>query len=134
MAWDLAIDPATGDFMFGPSRDLLGCTGPELINQRILIRSRIPRGTFTYDENGDLGSRLHRITGFTREKQVAQAPAIILEALEPMNDISINEVNAGVTENNQLDIQVRWKPVVRSDEVSVSQPDITPEFDARVTV
>jgi hypothetical protein len=128
---DLATDPATGDFMFGGTRDLMGCTGPELVNQRILTRARIPRGTFAYDENGTLGSRLHSIMGYPSQRQISSAPALVQEAVEPMDDIRVTNVTVNVTDDNRLELHVKWVPVVGRDETVPAPTEITPDFDAK---
>lgn len=131
MAWDLALDGGSGDFIFGPSRDLLGVTGTELVNQRILIRCGIPRGSFLYDET--LGSRLQEISRQPSERQLREAPTLVQEALEPMDDIRVTSINVEITEDNRLFLDVQWQPIVSDNEVQAS-PDEIPTFDAKVTI
>lgn len=131
--YDLAIDPETGDLMFGPTHDLLGTTGPTLIDQRILIRAKIPRGSFSFDATGTLGSRLYQIQSAPGPRQLREAPAILQEALEPMDDIHIADITAEITDNNRLALHVSYGMVVFDDEgETVSTAD--PEFDADLTI
>lgn len=132
--WDLAIDGETGDLIFSPHLDLLGAAGPNLTQQRILTRCKIPRGTFTYDVDGTLGSRLHTISSSATSRQVREAPALVEEALEPMTDIRVNDVDVSVDENNRLVVSVKYSNVVGSDETEDAVVDTTPDYDARVTI
>lgn len=132
MAWDLALDADSGDVIFGPSRDLLGTTGSGLVEQRIIVRCKIRRGSFVYDENNTLGSRLHEITRFDSGRQLREAPALVQEALEPMGDIRVLGVDAEITEDNRLSLGVRFQPIVGTDEGSIPT-EVIPEYDARVT-
>jgi hypothetical protein len=135
MAYDLAIDMTSGDLIFGPSRDLLGVTGPELDKQRILTRCKIRRGSFQYDDSKTLGSRLHEIQRFDINRQVREAPALVQEALEPMTDITIQSIDVEATEDNRLSIQVNYKPVTGTGDDENPLPEtVVPEYDARVTV
>lgn len=131
--WDLALDPATGDLLFGPSRDLLGVTGFALVDQRILNRAKIPRGSFRYDDTGTLGSNLNKISSSPLERQLREAPALLGEAIEPMRDINVQGIDASVDENRRLSLVVRYSPVVSSDAGS-SPATPTPDYDATVTI
>lgn len=131
--WDLALDLATGDFMFGPSRDLLVATGPELVNQRILSRCKIPRGTFPYDDDGNLGSRLHTISRQPNAQQTAQLVPLVHEALEGMDDIAIGEITPTITEDGLL-VNVSWSPVQEPEDIGIAPDPELPEFDVDVIV
>lgn len=130
--WDVALDGETGDIIFGPGRDLLGSSGPELNLQRILTRCKIVRGSFVYDPDDTLGSRLNEISRYTTDRQVREAPPLVMEALEPMDDISVSSVEAEITEDNRLLIIVQYQPVVSDDEAEIPVEEI-PEYEARVT-
>lgn len=131
--WDVAVDPTTGDFMFGPTRDLIGVTGSALIEQRILTRAKIPRGSFRYDDTGTLGSNLNKISSSPLERQLREAPALLGEALEPMTDVEIHGIDATVNSNKHLSLVVRYSPIVSSDAGS-SPATPTPDYDATVII
>lgn len=134
MAWDLALDRDSGDLMFGPASDLLGCTGEILTNQRILVRSRIPRGSFIYDKDNTLGSRLFSISGASKKRQLAELPPLLREALEPMDDISIQSIDAQPLADGRVEATVRYQmnsPSQNESEAIV--PDTTPVYTATVT-
>src|SRR3954469_22991398 len=117
MPWDFALDGDTGDILFGPTHDLLGTTGDGLTRQRILLRCKIPRGGWQYDDDGSLGSRLNLITNAPSARQVVEAPALVREALEPMDDIAIDDVQVSTDENNRLLVSVSYRNVdVENDE------------------
>jgi hypothetical protein len=131
--WDLATDPDTGDFLFGPTFDLIAATGPQLVEQRILSRCKIPRGTFTYDDDGNLGSRLHLISRTRSEQQLAQAIPFIQEALDGMEGVSIGAITPSVVEG-QLLFRVRWSPISEPDEAGEEPEEELPEFDVDVII
>lgn len=130
--WDLALDGESGDFIFGPHRDLLEVTGPELTNQRILIRCRIPLGSYIYEPA--VGSQLQVISRQPSERQLREAPTLVEQALEPMQDIHIISINPEITDDNRLHVGVDWSPAVSSDEEQASSPTPVPVYDASVTV
>lgn len=132
--WDLAVDGETGDLIFGPSRDLLGAAGSNLTDQRILVRCKIPRGSFTFDADGTLGSRLYKISSTSLDRKIKEAGALIREAVEPMDDIQVSEVNVDVDENNRIRANVKYAPIVANDESEDVIADPTPSYDARVTI
>jgi phage gp46-like protein len=128
MSWDLALDGDSGDVIFSPTLDLLGATGDGLTKQRILLRCKIPRGSWVYDEDKTLGSRLYQISSTPSAQQIVQAPALVREALEPMEDIAIVGVEATFDENNQIAVVVDFTPILSEDEidlVTVSDEDDT---------
>ena len=135
MPWDLALDGETGDLLFSPTHDLLGATGDGLTNQRILLRCRIPRGAWQYDEEGTLGSRLAAISRAPSARQLAEAPSLVQEALEPMDDISVGDVQVSTDENNRLVVSVNYVTVdpVEGEDAQVID-DSMPSIDATMTI
>jgi len=111
MAWDLGLDPATGDFIFGANRDLMGVSGEDLDRQRISVRVKIPLGTFAYDETELLGSRLHSALRLPMERGLAEIPKLIEEALAPMSDIQIRDVLVEMDEEGKIVLG----PVIRTN-------------------
>ena len=133
MPWDLALDGDSGDFMFGPTHDLLGTSGKQLTEQRMLIRCRIPRGSFTYDTDGTLGSRLNTLSVYPSERAIRDAPALVTEALADMDDIQLLDVEATEDENHRLITFVKYNPIISPQESSDFDPDPMPEFDATIS-
>lgn len=61
-----------------------------------MIRLRIPRGSWTYDDDDSFGSQLHRLMGASATAGIAQIDAYVREALRDMTDIEITDVNISV--------------------------------------
>lgn len=131
--WDLALDGDTGDIVFDAKNDLLGISGPQLTNQRILIRCKIPRGTWVFDETGNLGSRLYEITGTNAEASIQEARADVQEALAPMEDVSVNDVIAEVTDDGRLLVRVDWSAATAVDEPADEVQPAETTFSTQVT-
>jgi hypothetical protein len=114
MPFDLAISEH-GDLIVAGNRDLAGISGGDLLTQRILIRLRLHRGSWFYDENGTLGSFLHQIIGNSADRPI-EVEARVREALSAMDDeIEIIEIDSqydddtksvivGVTYTNKGDV------------------------------
>lgn len=137
MAYDFALDLETGDWLFGGSRDLGGVTGTELDEQRINIRCKIPRGSFTYDEDGTLGSNLYAISRNPTAQQVSEARGLITQALEPMtNEIAIDDIQLRLLEDGQLFANVLFHPTGSLDpeEELFTEGEDMAQFDAGVTI
>ena len=94
MAYDTYLNRETGDWVFNAHGDFLGVAGDEFDRQRIWIRAKIPRGTFTYDKNGTLGSTLYSITRNPSQRQVDAAIAAMYVALEGITGIQVEDVQA----------------------------------------
>jgi hypothetical protein len=135
VAYDFALDANTGDFVFGPNRDILGATGPQLDMQRISIRCKIPKGTFTYDEDGILGSLLYLIPRNPSPARQEEAKAYVREALEDADGITVDNVELRVEEDGALSIDVQFTQTstlgIEEDE-GFEEDDELPEFDANV--
>lgn len=134
MAYDFAIDPSTGDFLFGPTRDVIGVTGPELDSQRISVRCKIPRGTFQYDEDGTLGSFLHLVSRNPTPSQLNDARGYVAEALEDADGIAIGSIDVSSDISGQVSIDVRFTQTESLDDDGEEdfESDDLPEFDANV--
>lgn len=135
--WDLAVDGETGDLLFSPTRDLLGAVGDGLTRQRILVRCKIPRGTWVYDEIGTLGSNLYRISRSPGSKQIQDAPGYVREAVADMDDIQIHDVQVQPDENNRLVVNLTYSPVVTdedADDDGTLESGLLPDIDTSVTI
>lgn len=102
MAFDLAISEHN-DLIFAANRDLLGVGGVELVEQRIKLRIKMERGSWVYDINQDLGSNVHRALGKVYDLAASEIPTWVRQALEPMEDIQVQEVQMRQpVDNSQL--------------------------------
>lgn len=106
MSWDLEIHSRSGDLIWTGSRDLLEISGERLDQQRIGVRLRIMEGSFHYDEEGALGSRLHQSLRWSLERAQAEIPRMVTEALEPMDDIKVANVEIAVSEEDPRQIGI----------------------------
>lgn len=98
MAQDLAIDYNTGDLIVAPTKDLDLRTGQGTIEQRIRVRLKVWHGE--WDINPSLGSRLYDIIRMPNWRAVNEVELAVREALEPMDDIDIQNVSVGLDEDD----------------------------------
>lgn len=147
MAWDLALDGVSGDFLFGGNRDLLGVMDAPLVNQRIIIRCRIPLGSFQDDDTETLGSTIPLMDGslHANEKELISA---IEAALEPMTDIQVQNIEVVYLDENGVAVDstdpnvdpsrrlvnVQWTPASAIDEPADESDPAQPVFDATIPV
>lgn len=130
MSWDLELDPASGDLIFAGNRDLATIDGDRLDQQRIGIRLRISRDSFPYDEDGSLGSRLRSALRFGVERARAEIPNMVMEALEPMHDIRIVNVDVAVEKDDSRHLAIvigymKTLSVVDADEAEDDPEELT---------
>lgn len=110
MAWDIQQEGVTGDIVFSPARDIAGVDSDGLLKQRIIMRCKVPRGTYLYDLDGDFGSTLYvRAPGF----QPNAVKDAVMEALMPMTDeIQIQSVDVTQdTLNMKIQVIVNFTPI-----------------------
>lgn len=126
--WDLAIDGETGDWIFDPTRDILAVSGIALARQKIITRLKIPRGSFVYDEDGTLGSRLAELSRSDVNEALSEATRLAREALVDMPDVVINDVSAYLAEDstNNVVVRVEYSPVL---EEFPDEPDQEQDLD-----
>lgn len=131
MAWDIQLESMTGDLVFSPAHDIAGVGGEALLRQRVSMRCKVPRGTYLYDTDGDFGSQLHLVPRSPSPAQIEEARNAVNEALEPMRDeISIRDIVIGVTELNQLQVDVVFSAISTDPDVPTLDPSNDPQFDA----
>lgn len=122
MAWDIKMDGETRDWVFSASRDYANVDGMDLVRQRVMTRLFIERGTFIYDVHGDLGSRAWELLRFPHWKSEEQMNITIQEALAPMDDVEVAEIDiwspGKVTELGQQP-QITYEPDVRQVIVTI---------------
>jgi hypothetical protein len=123
MPFDLALSQH-GDLIFSASRDLEYVEGEQLLNQRIINRLRIQRGSWIFNRDSSLGSDLHEVLGKSVEQQIDNVPSMVTTALEPMNDeIDVQSVEI-IQETRGLSIAVQYARIV---------PNLPPEAFAPTT-
>jgi hypothetical protein len=94
MATDLALDPATGDLLAAPNKDLALCQGQATVEQRIRVRLRVIAGS--WDADPTLGSALREAMRMSTPHAVQVIPLMVKEALSPMDDIVVRDVQCNV--------------------------------------
>jgi hypothetical protein len=98
VALDLAVDFGKHDLRLAPNNDLDVVTGQATVDQRIRVRLFIPQGEWLLDPtDGSLGSHLRDAFRMTPSQGIDAAKLLVREALEPMTDISVTDVD--VTQN-----------------------------------
>jgi hypothetical protein len=114
--WDMVLSEH-GDLIIAGNRDLQGISGIDLVNQRIRMRLRVHRGTWFYDENDTFGSNLYQIIGKAPASGI-QVESYGREALRPMDDISITEIDSEYNEDTKsYTVRVGYQTKELSDEI-----------------
>jgi phage gp46-like protein len=124
MSFDLAIDYTTGDLLNAPNHDIQGRTGPDVYEQRIRVRLKVQRGTWALDPtDGDLGSRLHELTRVQSARALVEIEQYVREALEPMRDITVRDVQARLSEDTDkiLLLDISYQPHIDGDDSDTLQ-------------
>lgn len=106
------------DLLFGPSRDLQPVTGEALLQQRVILRLRMQRGSWILDDSHDLGSNLHLTLRMQQPIALEELDTLVAEALEPMNDeitVLNIEVKPSETDVNAIDLLVQFQRVLPLD-------------------
>jgi hypothetical protein len=113
MAWDLALN--NGDLIFGSNNDLAGISGSDQIEQRMKLRLMLHRGSWVYDTSETLGSYLYRLIGQRPENAASAAPAFVREALRPMNEIQVDDIQVSFIDT-AIRLVVVYRIVVTADD------------------
>lgn len=98
--FDLAISQY-GDLIFSANRDLSGISGTARIEQCIRNRLKIPRGSWVYDPDKRLGSRLHAVLQHDPARAEIEIPLYVREALDDMDEIEIGEVQLTISSDGR---------------------------------
>ena len=72
--------------MFSPNYDWMTTTGYDLLAQRIMLRLRMRRGSWIFDESKTLGGNLDMALRMTMPNALEELDTLVLEALEPIAD------------------------------------------------
>lgn len=127
MPWDIAISNH-GDLIFAANRDLEYVEGTQLLNQRIINRLRIQRGSWIFNRDSSLGSDLDSLVGKSFNQQINHVPMIVQEALVPMEDeIQLIAVDVVPDPKDPRSLQV----VVEYSQIT---PDVPPDISDSNTV
>lgn len=130
MPVDLAIDPNTRDLVISPRSDLSLRTGTEVVKQRITTRLRIPAGEWALDPtDGLLGSHMKTLLRMPVFQIVTDAPRVIREALEPMEDIIVHDVSVvpDAKDSRKLIVSLRYS-VIEPDGTETDEQDLTTDI------
>lgn len=107
MPVDLAIDPNTRDLIVSPRGDFSLRTGNEVVRQRIINRLRIAAGEWHLDPTeGTLGSHMKDLMRMPTFQVETDAPRVIHEALEPMEDVNILDVQCAIDPKDSRKLNV----------------------------
>lgn len=87
-----------GDFLIDSRGRPIEISGMQEILQRALIRLSVRKGSFVYDT--DFGSRLHTLKGSSNNIR-AKALALSKEALKPMDNLMVDDVEVRYTNNGE---------------------------------
>jgi hypothetical protein len=106
MAFDIAVDfKRGGDLVFTPNLDYQGVRGEQVVAQRIMLRLMVERG-WIGDPTDALGSRLRDALHLPRERALQELRLYVEEALAPMNDVTIMDVEIEQDENDARSVRV----------------------------
>lgn len=120
MSHDLAIDYNTGDLLVSPSMDVDVRTGTGTVEQRIRVRLRVWYGEWDIDPT--LGSRIHDVMRMPEFRAIGETELAIREALEPMDDVSIQLVQVAQDTDDPAKLNVVITYAVREPSNDVSEP------------
>lgn len=90
MTTDLAIDYNTGDLIVSPTNSIDVRTGLGTVEQRMRVRLRVWHGEWDIDPS--LGSRLREVMRMPNWRATSEVELSIREALEPMDDVTVQHV------------------------------------------
>lgn len=108
MAWDIALDPNTRDLVISPRSDVSAVTGTAVTEQRVRNRLVIRQGEWILDPtDGQLGSHMRDLARLPIAQAVTDAPRVVREALEPMDDIHLHDVQCSINPKDQRILQVQ---------------------------
>lgn len=118
-----------GDWLFNSSGDLQAIEGAGLIRQRIVTRLKIPRGTWIFDDTGNLGSDLAlAVNQPTIEKAAEAAKGHIGKALMPMYDVNVIDIQMMKTDettNRSMQAVIRFTATEPPDiNIPVDEADL----------
>jgi hypothetical protein len=121
--FDLKID-ANGDLVFGGNLDLMGAVGDQVPEQRVIVRLKIPKGTWIYDLEGTLGSQLREIIRNARSYTADRARTYVMDALAPASDIAVSEVQITPNESgSSVQVIVSFRSALTESEIAFPEAE-----------
>jgi phage gp46-like protein len=114
MPWDLKIS-RLNDLLFSPSRDWQTVVGADLLEQRIMLRLKMRRGSWIFDDTKQLGSNLHFAAAMTQPQALEEIEALVLEALEPINEeitVLAVEARSSATDESAIEVVVEYQRIL----------------------
>ena len=127
MPWDLMISNHS-DLMFGPARDWQPITGEALLQQRVILRLRMMRGSWILDDSGSLGGNLHFALQMQQPIGIEELDTLVAEALEPMsNEITVSDIEVKPSEYDPhgVDLMVKYQRIIPETDVPAPPSVIT---------
>lgn len=124
MPVDLMVDKTTRDMVSTPSGDVAIVTGDALTQQRMRVRIFVQRGSWALDpSDGQLGGSLSALFRMNVDQAASALPLLVREALAPMADIRVDDVQAAVDEvtPGKINFTVYYTPVTATAEGSPQQ-------------
>jgi phage gp46-like protein len=128
MPVDLEVS-ALGDLVFSGGRDLSVVRATDLLRQRMLLRLKFVKGSWRL--NKTLGSELYTLLHQNNDQTSrARANSIVLQALRPMQEISVSKVDVVPDDSNPNTILVKVTGVTKP-----ANPIAPPiDFQAEISV
>lgn len=116
MSFDIALSHEY-DLVFSASGDLAGVDATNLIVQRIKLRLRIERGSWVLDD--EIGSIMTSSLARITSENFSTVDAIIRDALRPMTDIQIDEIQLTQVSATQLQAKIMFTELGDTDQPTV---------------
>lgn len=135
MAWDLKLSKY-GDLLFAANRDVVTTSGGDLLQQRVFLRLKIARGSWVFDEEGDLGSQLDLALQVQKPEGMLAIPSLVNDALEPISEeiqLVDVEVRESSTDERAIDLILTLAPLI-SPEITSSPLVETPQLKLTVPI
>jgi hypothetical protein len=131
MAWDIQVENETGDLVFTPSHDYAGVEAEALLRQRVSLRCKIPRDTYMYAGEDQLGSTLYQVPRNPSQAQEEDAYAAVTDALSPMSsEIDVQTIQLSKTDNNSLQVEIGFVPILTDPDVPTIDNAALPDSDS----
>jgi hypothetical protein len=124
--WDFKISEHN-DLLFGPGRDWQPVTGEALLQQRIMLRLRMKRGSWILDDTGALGGNLDFALQMQQPAALEELDTLVAEALEPMSDeiiVADIEVKPSEHDVHAVDLLVKYQRVLPPESQVASIPNV----------
>jgi hypothetical protein len=105
--FDLALS-RYGDLIFAANRDFLGISGSPRVEQCIRTRIKIPRGSWVYDLDNRLGSRVHAALSHSIDRAATEIPIFVHEALDDMDEITVGDIQLTTDDERNMNLDIGY--------------------------